>query len=663
MGWFEKPPGSMSPLARCAVIEEYLDEVMRTQNISMRWHIWRMATEIQRVQVRLSQGWASPVPPETAMESLDTFEKWQGLHPVSHTSQNLPSDRSSWTAEDRERYAQSKRNKEARRPRSRAPQYDVIRTQGWEALDLIKAKLDEHKTALDPEFQEYLAGVHAQYTFDTDYTDSSDNVRRMQEEGLLSVVTDKMLQEDEDLYLSGGLEALHRAKVDAFAFSGMPQTELRAWLQEKAPQKVDLVMDLMSHGQRAFMLKGFTPNGFDEIRNGAKYELHRKIFEKNAADLHKANKAILIKKTVLKVGDLAQLHGAILLPVEKDGGKSCPRIVTHMSHSTRSHPSYNDSVDMDRHLKAYRRRKLPMLKDFADLLCEMKEHFPGVKFLHAAVIDAASAFETYPLSFEKCKLVWSLIDILRDGEVMQVYKGGVAGMFGDRGAGDSWDVLGDLLDELHNAASTLFKSKTYVDDLGAFAPPLVSDVDPSVPRWHYKDTRDVTPSTLPGCEMCPGTRYAIMDAVVEARDNLARLAGPNSTKLKKVKIYSGYAELLGWHFDLRYTHFYVTPLRPKLDKMAHYLFNIVPIGSVKTNFQTMQSLTGLLCWFSQAIPLGKSFVYTLFQCQRCGPHVVVIHAAAQRDLTFWRALVRVALEEPVLVGCPLELPTNAPYPD
>jgi hypothetical protein len=445
------------------------------------------------------------------------------------------------------------------------------------------------------------------------------------------------------------------ASAEAFSFLGMPKDALRSWLVERAPDRADEVMDLLTHGQRAFMVEGFQPNGFAGIKNGSKYEAHRRIFEKNAADLHKANKAILIRKSVMKEGDLKQLNGSILLPVEKDNGRSCPRIVTHMSHGTKGHPSYNDSVDMVRHLQVYKRRRLPMARDFADLLCDMWEHFPDAKFLHAAVIDAASAFETYPLSFDKCKLVWSLMDIMKDGEVVQVYKGAVAGMFGDRGAGDTWDILGDLCDALHNTASNLFKSKTYVDDLGAFAPPVPSDVDPLTPRWHYHDTADVIPSALPGCELHPGTRYAIMDAVVEARDNLARLAGPNSTKLKKVKIYSGYTELLGWYMDLRYSHFYMSPLRSKLDKLAHYLFNLVPAGVSKATYKIMQSLTGLLCWFSQALPLGKSFVYSLFQCERCGQNLVTLSKTAQRDLDFWRAMIRVALEEPVLVGCPIAL--------
>ena len=46
----------------------------------------------------------------------------------------------------------------------------------------------------------------------------------------------------------------------------------------------------------------------------------------------------------------------------------------------------------------------------------------------------------------------------------------------------------------------------------------------------------------------------------------------------------------------------------ELEKMAHYLFNIVSEDVDEVDLVTMQVLTGLLCWFSVALPIGKSFV-------------------------------------------------------
>ena len=78
----------------------------------------------------------------------------------------------------------------------------------------------------------------------------------------------------------------------------------------------------------------------------------------------------------------------------------------------------------------------------------------------------------------------------------------------------------------------------------------------------------------------------------------------------------------------------------------------------------MQTLAGLLCWYSAALPLGRAFVYTLFQCRETiVPGFVRVHPMVQRDLSLWRALIRVALIEPSVMGCPLDLLRSDRLPD
>jgi hypothetical protein len=257
-------------------------------------------------------------------------------------------------------------------------------------------------------------------------------------------------------------------------------------------------------------------------------------------------------------------------------------------------------------------------------------------------------------------------------EWVDILRGHVAGTFGDIGAGDVWDQFGELLNELHNNASTLFKSATFVDDMGAFSPPYLSDIrdyDGVVYKWHHlQDWLKTTvirhaegEPSLPQFDL--DSRYAILDAVLEARDNLACIFGENASEDRKAKIFVGFVELVGWHFDLRYPNFSVRPLEGKLDKIAHYLFNLIPDQATTVDVHLMESLTGLLCWFSVALPLGKSFVYSLFQCKRIGNSHVLLHATALRDLTFWRALIRIALDSPELFGCPLDNLRSDRVPD
>jgi hypothetical protein len=105
-------------------------------------------------------------------------------------------------------------------------------------------------------------------------------------------------------------------------------------------------------------------------------------------------------------------------------------------------------------------------------------------------------------------------------------------------------------------------------------------------------------------------------------------------------------------------------LRKKIEKMAHYLFNLVPPGSTIVETHHMRSLAGLLCWYSAALPLGRAFVYTLFQCRdSLTKGYVRIRPGAARDLTMWRALIRVALDDLSVLGCPIELLRSDRLPD
>ena len=139
--------------------------------------------------------------------------------------------------------------------------------------------------------------------------------------------------------------------------------------------------------------------------------------------------------------------------------------------------------------------------------------------------------------------------------------------------------------------------------------------------------------------------------------------GMESSEDKKTKLFVGCLEAVGWYFDLRYHAWYVVPLRKKIEKMAHYLFNVVPMGKQEIDLHSMQTITGLLCWFSVALPIGKSFVYPLFRCRTDSNGLVFINYAAARDLAFWRALIRVTLVHPHIMGCPIDLLRTTRLPD
>ena len=413
-------------------------------------------------------------------------------------------------------------------------------------------------------------------------------------------------------------------------------------------------MHLLRDGQRAYMVESFQPNGCMRggkmIVNNALYHSHRHVVEDNAAELRSRFKSVLIREPVMRPSDLSRLHLHTLFAVPKAGALA--RIVTHMSFGA---PSYNSSVDMERHQKAYPRPTLPMLPDFADMLSRMRRKHPHCGYLHAAVVDARTAFQLYPLSFEKFLLVWTRLQIRRGARWVHLLQGNLCGTFGDAGAGDTWDLIASALQEIHNMVSDLWESLTYVDDMTIVAAPVLSDRVPTN-RHYFTTARYGSFLSVPvDPPFRSGVQYAILDAIIEARENLACLFGPDSSEDRKSKLFCGCLEAVGWYFDLRYTHWYVVPLKGKIEKIAHYLFNVIAPGQTEAPLLDMQVLAGLLCWYSVAMPIGRSFVYTLFQCRRSTSGRVHIHAAALRDLEFWRALIRVALDDPACLGSPIEL--------
>jgi hypothetical protein len=238
--------------------------------------------------------------------------------------------------------------------------------------------------------------------------------------------------------------------------------------------------------------------------------------------------------------------------------------------------------------------------------------YPDAGYLHAAIVDAKSAFQQFPLSFEKFLLVWIRLQVQRGAEWVHLLVGHIVGTFGDIGAGDTWGLVAACLQYIHNLVSDLWASLTYVDDMAIIAAPRPYDRPRATRQFYHEHNAASPPKIAAGLEpLRPDVHYAISEAVIEARDNLAILFRRESSEDRKTKLFVGCMEAVGWDFDLRYHMWSISPLRKKIEKMAHYLFNVVRHDVTSTSLLTMQTLTGLLCWFSVALPFGKSFVYPL----------------------------------------------------
>lgn len=554
----------------------------------------------------------------------------------------------------------------------------------WGALDAILPALSLDAQVYDDAFRERIRDIGIQFNRDSDSRDDSTRIVDMlsRDPPELLTITDEMIARDTEFYTiydpdadgdqNWYLKQLWQRRVDAMKFRGLSKTQLGPWLRRRLPSNpalVERVTDLLTRGQRACMLPSFIPNGGyvngRPLQNNALYHSHTRVIEHNAAQMFLEGKTILLAAHEVTPRELKRLHFHTLFAVPKPGALA--RVVTHCSFGSRKTPSYNASVDMAKHSTRYPRPRLPMLRDFADLLCRMKAKFPRCGYLTGAIVDARAAFQQYFLDFDKFLLMWTKLQVRRKDGWLHLLQGNVCGTFGDLGAGDTWDVLASAWTEMQNLVSAMWEALTYVDDMTIIAPPLPSDVPPN-PRTFYPHAQPglVDYNDIAGLQPKPRQdgSYPIFEAVAEARDNLANMLGKESSANDKAKITFAYVKTVGWHFDLRYDFWFVVPLAKKVEKMANYLFCLIPPESTAVEAHNLRSLAGLLCWYSAAIPLGRAFIYALFQGRTIPRSTMIrIDPAMQNDLTMWRALIRIALDNPGILGSPIDLLRSDRVPD
>ena len=216
-------------------------------------------------------------------------------------------------------------------------------------------------------------------------------------------------------------------------------------------------------------------------------------------------------------------------------------------------------------------------------------------------MDARTAYQLFHLSYPKFRLVWIRLQVRRGDDWEHVLVGFVCGTFGDGGAGDVWDLPMSTLTDILNATYDEWEMMPYVDDALILAPPIISNLRPRS-RYFYDAPENDVFHAAPEVYYNPDRHYVIKDAVVEHRENLARLFGRDSSENRKTKIFAGCAEVVGWYFDLRFSHWSVRPQQTKIEKIAHYLFNVIPVGTSVTTLKNMQRLAGLLCFYCISLP-------------------------------------------------------------
>ena len=531
--------------------------------------------------------------------------------------------------------------------------YVTVQQQMWMALQVLTVKPN------DLNFEKQLSDIADEFSTTPDCSDESAYIKQQRHEGKLLEFDFSQLIEDENYLMTHQLDELIESRF--VKYPGLRYEDLWEFFRERSLSTVkrDSLFDLLEFGQQAFMLDTFTPNNCSlTVKNGVGYDSHRVLCEHTAAKLYSESRCLLVTQDFLASRYMLKgLHVNPCNTVHKEG--AVKRVVTDLSHGKDKISSYNHSVDIEKHLEAYPRNPLPTLRHVATLACKMRREHADAGYLHGGVVDVRTAYQQYRLSVSKAKLVCTRLFARRSisgvDQDVAVIMLALTGTFGDVGAGDTYAILGEVFHELHNAIWAIWRSVTYVDDMLILAPPYIATPHPFQLQHPFHVCEGLMGDSAPGAPpVLDGTQYVIHQAVLYARNLVGSVLGAQATEPRKSKWFYGCLVGIGWYFNLIYSEFYVLPKPVKLRKIVHYLFNVIPVGSEVAPYTAVRELQGLLCWFSAALPLGKSFVYSLFRCRPDLNGLVTFSAVTVRDLDFWRSLARCAIIYPNLFGTKLE---------
>ena len=262
----------------------------------------------------------------------------------------------------------------------------------------------------------------------------------------------------------------------------------------------------------------------------------------------------------------------------------------------------------------YPKPVLPLMPDIAELACRQRDKYPGQQ-LCGATVDVSSAYNQFPQSVNSA--MQQAVQLKIDngiGGFIAIIIILLVGMFGHTLAGDIYCQLAQGFDEKHNMNLETKRSTTYIDDAVI--------IDP---------------------------RSLIVASVDEYIGHVETLFGKDKVvNMKKVKIWDTGLIGIGWQFN--FESWTVQPKDMGLAKLMFRLFRLVPIGTKSCQRQDLEQLSGSLVWYAAGLPAGKSFVSSLFRCQKQvgRSQRVMLSAEAQADLTWWRGIILAALSCP---GC------------
>jgi hypothetical protein len=504
---------------------------------------------------------------------------------------------------------------------------------------------------------EILKVAKAAHEQQSSWTDDSPMLLEKVNKGELLDVDWKQIANDELSIVKDGLDNLLNNRSASLRYLGKTKEELITYLAAVPNldiHRVQLLFELLDHGQTEIMRTKFVPNGGLNFTQSTKYRTHQILCAHEIATRQKEGRMVVLHESAIR--QRYQLHYSRLTTASKF--QSTDRMCFDLTSAIAKGMSFNRSIDDVAHLSKYPRDVLPTLSDICEFMCNVRSKFPQCTYLDGSTVDVRTAYNQYTIRASKSKLLATRIFSPSQPGIPLVALP-VTGVFGEKYGGEPLTaVFTYMINKILNSQTyTIMDTYSirwalpYVDDIMMVAPALKAD-------WTKVDTSVTFDDPFEtGTDPSGGNKdYSQMEihaCTLSARNAIAHLMGSQATTKKKVKVYKGHLEALGWHFDLHYDRWFVAPKQEKVLKIFYFLFVAIPPTATTATSKSIEIISGLLNWYMSALPMGRCFTHSLFKLGHKWKHVVDLSPMAIRDLSFWRALILSALTDISILGAPI----------
>ena len=198
---------------------------------------------------------------------------------------------------------------------------------------------------------------------------------------------------------------------------------------------------MASYGGRGFTI----PKNLDQ---------YKELLEHDSAKRHEDEKVVILSLALCQEHDIMRHIHVSPLVIASNAGK-LSRVCLNLSFTSHQQseifPSYNDGVDTERaYADHYPHDPLPTLITICTMMNRQRRYwsrkYPALASLHGFIVDMALAFQHYAATLEKTCMAATIQDVR--GVEFVLFS--TTGVFGDRLAGDVYNLIGRAVDHHHD---------------------------------------------------------------------------------------------------------------------------------------------------------------------------------------------------------------------